>query len=332
MRALHVFPSPGPADARENYARHLTQALRDLGVEVDVPNGNARSVGLLARTWSALARCDIALAGFLPPSLLSAVMKMARLRHKPVVVLPSLNGTLPATLGSLLISAAATVTVTEESAREVSRLCPKCRILEIGAGVNPAVLDDSAVSGARFRAKHDLGDRQFLFSPGGKGTDLAIDAMFFFPPGSLLLLIAGDDPGKPLPSERVRYVGPLSAAELRDAYDACDVFVFPSPDEKSAAIFLEAWARGKPVIGNPNSYAVSSLLDDAVDGFLCDNSRTISRRVELLLEHPALCRKMGDAGRRKLLGHHTWEQVAKRLRGVYESIAAKCAIPKEPNE
>ena len=81
------------------------------------------------------------------------------------------------------------------------------------------------------------------------------------------------------------------------------------------------------MIGNSRSYAVSSLIDDAVDGFLCDNSRTIARRVELLLEHPALARKMGEAGRRKLLERHTWAQVATRVRRVYESCAAKCAIP-----
>jgi glycosyltransferase involved in cell wall biosynthesis len=329
MRALHVFPvfSPGLADAREGYARHLTQALTSLGVQVDVLNGDRPSLAWLAQAWSALGRCDVALAGFLPDSLLSAVIRMARLRRKPVVVLPSLNGD---ALGPMVANAAATLTVTEESAREVSRLFPKCRVVDIGAGVDPAALDDSAISGARFRAKYDLGERKFLFTAAGKGTDLAIEAMYFFLPGSLLLAIAGDDPGgKPLPSDRVRYLGSISGADLWDAYDACEVFVSPSPDEKWGGAFLEAWARGKPVIGNPNSYAVSSLIDDAVDGFLCDNSRTIARRVELLLEHPALCRKMGEAGRRKLREHHTWEQVAKRVRGVYESCAAQCAIPKE---
>ena len=91
--------------------------------------------------------------------------------------------------------------------------------------MDPAALEDSAISGARFRARYDLGERKFLFTAAGKGTDLAIEAMYFFLPGSLLLAIAGDDPGKPLPSERVRYLGPLSGAELWDAYDACEVLV-----------------------------------------------------------------------------------------------------------
>jgi hypothetical protein len=319
MRALHVFPLFGTADAQERYARHLTQALRDLGVDVNVLSGDKPSLPLLSKTWSALGWCDVVLIGFAPVSMMSAVMRLARMRRKPVVILPSLLGALPADsrpLGTVLSNAAAALTVTEESARELSR-------------VDPAAFDDSAISGARFRAQYDLENRPFLFTTGPARHELAIEAMYFFPPGSLLLVIADEDQGGKLPSDRVRFVGPLSAADLRDAYDACDVFAFPSSDEKLGGMFLEAWARGKPVIGNPNSSAVSSLIDDAVDGFLCDNSRTISRRVELLLEHPALRKKMGEKGRRKLLEHHTWEQVAKRVRGVYESIAATCAIPKE---
>jgi glycosyltransferase involved in cell wall biosynthesis len=334
MRALHVFPlsGPGSAEAEDRYAHHLTQALRDLGVEVEVLNVDKPSLSLLAKCWAALSRCDIVLMGFAPVPVMSSVMRVARARRKPVVVLPSLTGEPlrdPRPLGRILAAAAAALTVTEESARDLSRLFPKLKIFDIGAGVDPAAFDDSAISGTRFRAKYDLENRQFLFTPGPVHHDLAIEAMYFFPPGSVLLVVADEYKGGKLPSDRVRFLGPLSRTDLRDAYDACDVFVYPAADEKLGGMFLEAWARGKPVIGNPNSYTVSSLIDDAVDGFLCDNSRTISRRVELLLEHPALCRKMGDKGRRKLLEHHTWEQVATRVRGAYESIAAKCAIPKE---
>jgi glycosyltransferase involved in cell wall biosynthesis len=257
-------------------------------------------------------------------------LRLAKTRNKPVVILPSLDDKLPgdpATLGRLLGAAAATLAVTEESAREISRLCSNCKISEIGIGVDPAAFDNAAISGARFRSKYDLGDRPFLFTPPGKGVDLALEAMYFFVPGSLLLVIAGEPSAGKLPSDRVKFVGPLTRAEMWDAYDACDVIMFASPEEKSRSPLLEAWARGKPVLANPNSEAASELMDDAVDGFLCDNSRTISKRAQLLLDHPALSRKMGEAGRRKLLAQHTWEQVAKRVRVVYESCGARCAIP-----
>jgi glycosyltransferase involved in cell wall biosynthesis len=334
MRALHVFPvfSPGSSNAQESYARHLTEGLRGLGIKVEVLYGNKASLALLGGAWSALARCDVLLAGFPPTPMISAAIRLAKTRRKPVVVLPSLDGEFSAdtgALGRMIASAAATLVVTEHFARGLSRLCPKCKIVDVGTGVDPEVFGDSAISGARFRAKYELGDRPFLFTPGGKGVDLAIDAMFYFVPGSSLLTVGDEHKGNKLPSDRVRFLGPLSDADRRDAYDACDVFVFPSPEEKWPSALLEAWARAKPVIGNPSSFAVSSLIDDAVDGFLCDNSRTISKRVALLLENPALGRKMGEAGRRKLLAHHTWEHVAKRVRDVYESCGATCAIPKE---
>ncbi len=335
MRALHVFPvfSPGSSNAQESYARHLTEGLRGLGIKVEVLYGNQGVAGFAGRSVVRTSRAATCCwRASLPTPMISAAIRLAKTRRKPVVVLPSLDGEFSAdtgALGRMIASAAATLVVTEHFARGLSRLCPKCKIVDVGTGVDPEVFGDSAISGARFRAKYELGDRPFLFTPGGKGVDLAIDAMFYFVPGSSLLTVGDEHKGNKLPSDRVRFLGPLSDADRRDAYDACDVFVFPSPEEKWPSALLEARARAKPVIGNPSSFAVSSLIDDAVDGFLCDNSRTISKRVALLLENPALGRKMGEAGRRKLLAHHTWEHVAKRVRDVYESCGATCAIPKE---
>src|SRR5437763_1622746 len=112
MRALHVFPSfvSGSPAAEQRYAHHLTKALEDLRIHVATLNSNKPSLPFLAKTWSALARCDVVLLAFAPDSVMSAVSRLARARRKPVVVLPSLTGELPRDprpLGKILASAAA---------------------------------------------------------------------------------------------------------------------------------------------------------------------------------------------------------------------------------
>ena len=336
MRALHVFPAfskgsaapPGSRTNEESFARHLSYAqnlgaaLPGAGVKVESVNlAHGSLLGLLPKLWGPLRRCDVVLAGFLPPDL-SGLPRLARARKKPVVSLPRMEGSGREPAASITMLA-----MSEHHATELSRVCPKCKVFEIGTGVDPAALKNGSISGARFREKHGLGERPFVFTPGGKGLDLALDAMYFFPPGSMLLAVASEPTGGKLPSERVQFLGALSRAETWDAYDACDVVLLPSTEEKWGEPILEAWARGKAVLANPNSPAAYELMDDAIDGFLCDNSRTISKRVEMLLEHPALARKIGEAGKKKLLAKYTWEEVAKRVRDVYESIAASCAIP-----
>jgi glycosyltransferase involved in cell wall biosynthesis len=47
---------------------------------------------------------------------------------------------------------------------------------------------------------------------------------------------------------RVRFLGNVSDGELAAAYEACDLFALPSTHEGLGIVYLEAMARGKPVV------------------------------------------------------------------------------------
>ncbi len=78
-------------------------------------------------------------------------------------------------------------------------------------------------------------------------------------------------------------------------------------------MFLDAWLRGKPVIGNSSCGASVSLIDHGVDGFLCQDADTIAEAMEVLLADPQLRERLGEAGREKSLASYTWDRVAERM-------------------
>ena len=65
-------------------------------------------------------------------------------------------------------------------------------------------------------------------------------------------------------------------------------------------MFTEAWSLGKPVIGS-DIPAVAEVISHGEDGFSipADPSLLAEHIVELLRD-PALARRMGEAGRRRL--------------------------------
>lgn len=115
-------------------------------------------------------------------------------------------------------------------------------------------------------------------------------------------------------TDRVTFVGAKTGDELVDCYDTCDVFVMPSKGEGFGVVFLEAMSRGKPAIGGDHGGAPEAIRE-GVTGFLveCDNPPALADRAIGLLLDPALCQRIGEAGRRDVNEHYTFEQFKRRL-------------------
>jgi glycosyltransferase involved in cell wall biosynthesis len=148
-------------------------------------------------------------------------------------------------------------------------------------------------------------------------------------PGDPLLVMVGRDVDeKKIESDRVRQLGLLSDDELAAAYEACDVFVLPSMFESFGMVFLDAWLRGKPVIGNATCGAAAFLIEDGTDGLLCRNAREMASAAHRLLDDPELAARMGAAGRAKVLANYTWERVADRALDAIQELLAGVQPPK----
>lgn len=99
----------------------------------------------------------------------------------------------------------------------------------------------------------------------------------------------------------VNFTGQLSAEELCRLYQNSDVFILLSLYENLALVYLEANACGIPVIGSDVG-GTREAIDDGITGFVVplDNEKVIYEKTKLLLGDKSLCKKMGEAGKKRV--------------------------------
>jgi glycosyltransferase involved in cell wall biosynthesis len=284
---------------------------------------------LLKRVRQVLPQYDLVLTGFVPFALPVQIAALARRQMTPVVLLalfhPEDAYHHHRVFYDCFSGVDAILAQTAYSTDLFRRLAPGANPVEVGAGVDSDAFLAPGVSGERFRERYGLGDRRLVLCVGrkeyGKRYDLAVDAVERLADERIQFVLIGEDIDlKPVLSSRVSCLGRLPRADLIDAYDAADVFVAPSEHESFGMVFLEAWMRRKPVIGNAGCGPVAALVSEGEDGFLCRNSEEIALRIRSLLDDPALARRLGESGQRKTLARYTWDAVAGKVADLYGTL------------
>lgn len=261
-----------------------------------------------------------------------AALAEARKRGAAFTVLPAVH---PGTWGdspldvSLYNQADAVLTLSESERRHLIRqgVTPE-RLHICGLAPAPAPQGD----GAAFRRRHGLGDRPLILFVGrkdhGKGYHAlreGMAAVLAAVPDACLVAIGPDrEPPYPsVPETALLDLGVADEAEKADALAACDVFCLPSAHESFGIVYVEAWAYGKPVVGGP-APAVQELIAEGEDGFsVAQDKDTIARALVRLLRDPALCRRLGEAGRKKQQECFTWPAVVHIHQQVFQDAAAR---------
>jgi glycosyltransferase involved in cell wall biosynthesis len=67
---------------------------------------------------------------------------------------------------------------------------------------------------------------------------------------------------------------------------------------------------------------VREIITDGVDGWLVrpDRPAALARAIRVLLDFPEQRRALGEAARRRIAGHYTWEHATDRLTEVYREL------------
>jgi phosphatidylinositol alpha 1,6-mannosyltransferase len=146
------------------------------------------------------------------------------------------------------------------------------------------------------------------------------------------LVVVGGGPSLPSLRRRLRHLdplftGPLHGDELADAYAALDVFVHTGTTETFGQTVQEAHAAGVPVVA-PAAGGPLDLVRHGVDGFLFDprHDHSLRRSLGALVDDAALRARLGEAGRRAVVGR-TWESLGDELLGHYAD--ARLAVATE---
>ncbi len=115
----------------------------------------------------------------------------------------------------------------------------------------------------------------------------------------------------------VHFLSGLSSAELAACYSACEIFALPSQGEGFGLVYLEAMARGKPVIGGAHGGA-PEVIEDGVTGYLVPHGDPIqlATSIEALLADPANAKEMGARGRQRVEREFRFNVFAKSFKKI----------------
>jgi glycosyltransferase involved in cell wall biosynthesis len=145
-----------------------------------------------------------------------------------------------------------------------------------------------------------------------KGIKYLVEALNLLTPGKVELTVCGravDDLAIFRKSRMPIHVYPsVSAQGLLDAYQAADVFVFPSLAEGFAQVLLEAMASGLPVISTTRT-AAPDLIRHGQEGFIVKpgSATDLAAHIEEFLRRPEILRPIGEAARRRA-EYFTWNR------------------------
>jgi glycosyltransferase involved in cell wall biosynthesis len=114
-----------------------------------------------------------------------------------------------------------------------------------------------------------------------KGVDLAIRALAVYRDrfGLCSLWIIGDGPERDRLVELCRqldvedavtFFGAVDHHALKGAFQACDVFVFPTLQDFVGRVVVESLSAGAPVVASPMTGAVGTIVQDGVNGIVAD--------------------------------------------------------------
>lgn len=161
-----------------------------------------------------------------------------------------------------------------------------------------------------------------------KGMDTLITALprllTRWPDVHLVLAGAGDDRGwledlaeKNGVNRHVHFLTGLSTSELAACYAACEIFALPSRGEGFGLVYLEAMAKGKPVIGGAHG-GTPEVIEDGVTGYLVPHGDPIqlATSIEALLADPAHAKEMGARGRQRAEHEYRFNAFAKSLKKI----------------
>jgi len=115
-------------------------------------------------------------------------------------------------------------------------------------------------------------------------------------------------------ARQVHFAGNVCDDELDRLYDACDVFVLPSTREGLGIVYLEAMARGKPVIG-VHAGGVADVVVHEANGLLVNrpDPDAVAAAIIRLAADEELRTRLGAFGRDRTVPCFSLERMSQQL-------------------
>ncbi|GAB4507869.1 MAG: glycosyltransferase family 4 protein [Sulfuricaulis sp.] len=122
---------------------------------------------------------------------------------------------------------------------------------------------------------------------------------------------------------KVLFVGRQAHARIPALVAAMDIAVLLNSNSYGSPMKIFEYLAMKKAVIAPRVGPVEEIIADAGTGFLIEpgNAEQMAEKIVLLAGDPELRRRLGEAGRRYVLTHHTWKENAARIVAIYHSLS-----------
>ena len=112
-------------------------------------------------------------------------------------------------------------------------------------------------------------------------------------------------------------------SDPRIAYAMADVFVFPTWREGFGNVAMEAASMELPVVVAASIGSVDTIVD-GLTGFLFAprNSLDLANKLRQMIKNPELCKRMGRAGRRRVIEEFDLEGISQGHLSIYRKLVS----------
>jgi len=152
---------------------------------------------------------------------------------------------------------------------------------------------------------------------------LDVDLVYAGPLGELLAaFLRKQSPAARAALEgKVRILGAVDEETKHALLEACGLLALPSQVDSFGIVILEAWLHGKPVIG-ADAGGIPDLIRPGETGLLVPfgDAPALAAAIRRLISEPDLAGRLGEAGRKMVLEHYTWDHTYRALTRVYRSL------------
>ena len=139
------------------------------------------------------------------------------------------------------------------------------------------------------------------------------------------LRFTGEAVGDPNFSSKHRLIalGRLDRDQVRDAYQAADLLLFPTRLEGLPLVALEAMACGTPVVASDTG-SLSEVVNDGVNGRLCrlDDVEAFAAAIRQLKDSPLRLKQMGEAARRTAERSFSLDRMTDEYVSLFEQLVS----------
>jgi colanic acid/amylovoran biosynthesis glycosyltransferase len=117
----------------------------------------------------------------------------------------------------------------------------------------------------------------------------------------------------------VIFEGPVNQDRIRSLYQAADLFVLPSFAEGIPVVLMEAMAMEIPVVTTFVN-GIPELIRHGIDGWLVapSDEEGLASAIATLIDDPALRRRLGQAGRLRVIDRYHLRHNTERLARIYQ--------------